>query len=424
MRLALVVMVLLVAASATAETTVDELVASALTGHPELASIDERVDALDHAIRQTSAWPDAMVATEYSNMPILAPWPGNHPMSGIQLKLTQTVPFPTKFFARAEAATAERDAAVPMWAETRNRIESQVRTLVVRWRLARVLRGVTEQHIAAVDRLLVTVRSKYEIGRVELHDLVRLEVLRDRLDDDLTELDRQSDAIVATLNAVAQRPAGTALDLTATLDDVETIDSDVATLLGQAKADRPMLQGIEKSAAAERARARALRNEVWPDVTAWAGYRIRIASGADPGDNFVTAGVSVPLPWSSAFVGWEEKALALESRARSEQARKAAVELQLQGELDAALVRQRRAVERAKVYETTLIPGAKRTLEAAFSSYQVDRAGFAELFSAELDALEFERVAAHARAEAAQATIDIDTLTGRYAARAEEGKTP
>ncbi len=405
-------------------TDVNALIEGAIAGHPDVEAANQRIEALGHAIPQAWVWPDAMVATEYSNMPVLAPWPGNHPMSGIQLKVSQTVPFPYKFWARAGAAEAVRDAAVPMKDEAANQIAGRVHMLVVQWRLSRALRGVTERHLEAAEQLLDAVRVKYELGRVEQHDLIRLEVLRDKLADDLVELDRRRDAIAAALNAAAQREPGAPLQLGSEIPIPDAAELDVVRLVEVARQNRPVLAALRGSATAERAQASAMRSEKWPDVTAWAGYRVRLPAGADPGNNFLTAGVSVPIPWASALWKWEEKAQAHEARARSEDARRQGVELNLRGELDAAVVRYQRAIEKSEVYGAKLIPGAQKTLEAAFGSYQVDRAGFAELFSAELTVLEYERAELNARAEAATAAIAIDMLTGRFAPSGEKDTQP
>ncbi len=393
----------------------------ALAGHPTLRAADEQIDALGHAVPASWVWPDTVVGTEYSNMPILTPWPGNHPMSGVQLKVTQKVPFPTKFWARADAAEAARDAAVPLRAEAAGQIVGRVRGLVLQWQRLSVLAGVTAQHRAAVAQMLDVVRVKYELGRVEQHELIRLEVLRDRLDDDHRELIDKRRAVEALLNAAAQRPAGTPLDVPADIAVPDQAELDVATLLEEARAHRPLLAAMRESATAERAQAGAMRAEMWPDVTAWAGYRVRLPSGADPGNNFVSAGIAVPIPWSSALWQWEERAQAHDAKARAEDARRAGAELSLRGEIEAATVRYRRARERARVYDEQLLPGAQKTLEAAFASYQVDRAGFADLFAAELTVLDFERVACEARAEAAAAAIALDVLTGRTVPTPDEG---
>ena len=400
---------------------VDALVQSALAAHPSLNAIDAQIDALDHAIAQTSTVPDPIVGVEYSNMPLLTPWPGNHPMSGVQLKLSQKILWPTKLGARADAARAARDALRPSLDEVRNNLESKVRTLAVKWRLTRALRVITVDHIAAIDRLIEAVRVKYEVGRVEQYDLLRLEVLKQKLQDDLTEFDRRADAIAGTLNAVAQRPASAPLELGAQIPIPERGDESVQALLDAAAEDRPLLRRIAAMAHTKRVRAGSLRTEKWPDVTAWLGYRFRAGVGTDPGADFLTAGISVPIPWSSALYGFEEKARSLESDARSDDAKRADALLKIRGDIDSTLVVYKRAKERAAIYRDQLMPGAKKTLEAAFASYQVDRAGFAELYSAELDALNFERVAVRARAEAATASIKLDTLIGRYAKRSAQG---
>ena len=44
--------------------------------------------------------------------------------------------------------------------------------------------------------------------------------------------------------------------------------------------------------------ARRATREGYPNISAWFAYTIRVAAGMDPGTNFITMGVGMPLPLS------------------------------------------------------------------------------------------------------------------------------
>ena len=51
------------------------------------------------------------------------------------------------------------------------------------------------------------VRVKYEVGKVGQHHLLRLQVLVNKLKDDLSNFDRDDGALVETINATLRRSA-------------------------------------------------------------------------------------------------------------------------------------------------------------------------------------------------------------------------
>lgn len=137
----LLLSLLLLSPAAEAPASADALVVATRAQHPDLEAVDARLSALAQAERRSWAWSDPMVGVEYSNMPVLAPWPGNHPMSGVQLKVQQAVPFPTKLSSRAAAAAAEQHALEPLLHEAKNRLAASVRRRFVRYERAGVRRA-------------------------------------------------------------------------------------------------------------------------------------------------------------------------------------------------------------------------------------------------------------------------------------------
>jgi outer membrane protein TolC len=73
-----------------------------------------------------------------------------------------------------------------------------------------------------------------------------------------------------------------------------------------------------------------------------------------------------------------------------------------------------RAAQKAETYESELVALAHRALDSTFAAYRVGRAGFGQLYQAEVALLELERGAIRARVEAAVAATRLVTLTGRW----------
>ena len=276
--------------------------------------------------------------------------------------------------------------------------------------LTRQLRDVTRENVQLARDFVDVVRGRVETGTAAQHELLRLRVLVGRLEDDLRSFDRDEVSLTAGINATLHRgidvpvptPARTA---------VEEPTEDATTFSQRAEKERPLLRRYSAVHDTYLASARRARREGYPDVTLWAGYRVRTQAGADPGRDFVSFGVSVPLP------------LSYDRRSRSESRhdeRMAAAALQdraaaldgIRGDLGRVVADWRRAVQEARTYRKELIPEARMSLDSVYASYRVGRADFASLFQAELELLNFERTARTAETAAAQARVDAEAMVG------------
>jgi cobalt-zinc-cadmium efflux system outer membrane protein len=388
-------------AAAPALASPDDVARAVLEANPELAAIQERISALEHAVPQAGVWTDPRASVDYSNVPFSAPYPGGHPMAGVQFGLQQTFPFPGKTGARTAVAESRVATGRDELAERRVQLAGMVRDLYHQLALTRQLRVVTERHIALVSELAAAVRARYETGGAPQHDLLQLYVLRDRLTDDLDDFTRRDREISAALLATAHLPPDTPI-ATPEVTPLPSAPPSLAELVARAKDERPLLRQLADQAKTASLAAGRAEVEKRPDVTLSLGYRYRRQSGADPGDDFFSAGVSIPLPWFWNDRRWGELAQEERAKERSFESDRAARLDDIRGRLDAALARWRRADEKARIYERELFPEQQRTLESALASYRVGRAEFETLYRAELELLDFEPSARRGRTRRAR----------------------
>jgi cobalt-zinc-cadmium efflux system outer membrane protein len=242
-------------------------------------------------------------------------------------------------------------------------------------------------------------------------------VLGQKLRDDLKAFDRDEKSLLATLNATLHRPLAQAIVTPSKLQALAA-PKDLAPLQARARRERPLLRQLSARARTARAVARRAAREGYPDITAWLGYRFRVASGADPGTDFVTLGVSVPLPFSYArrFGSQRRESQAL---ARAVEAQRSATIDLIGGALARARARWQRAAQKAESYQRKLMPLAHRALDATFAAYQVDRADFASLYQAELALLDFERAIRRARIATHIERATVRALVGASGLRQE-----
>jgi outer membrane protein TolC len=347
---------------------------------------------------------------ELSNLPVTRPLLDSHPMAGVQMKLSQRLPGPGEPAARAALADGRVRLSERSIDEAANALRGEVRRGYWQLALIRQLRGLTEAHIDQVDGLVQAVRARYEVGAVAPHDLLQLELRRDRLAQQVLDLDQQEAELLALLNGALARDPGTPIGTPERTPVVGLPGT--AQSRREALEDNPKLALLDHQAGVGRLEAERARIERAPSPSVWLGYRVRVAQdNGDPGTNFVSAGLSVPLPAASSR-RWKAEELAAGQRTRAAEQAGEATRVRLTASLAAVESRYDRAVARAHAWRDQLVPAADATLRSTLSAYRVDRAGFSDLIRAEIELLDLQRELRRSEAEAAVARVGVETLLG------------
>jgi outer membrane protein TolC len=391
----------------------EQLAAEALAANPSLEVRRERIAALASLAGAAGTWSDPVLGFEYSNVPVDSLALDEHPMSALQLQAQQTLPPWGWSRLREEAAESRTLASEHALTEAESQLRREVFALFWRLTLSRMLEGVTREHVARAEELLRAARARYETGSAGQHEILRLEVLRDRLRDDLGEFARNDRELGAALARTLSRPADAVFATPRQLEPTP-VSGNPADWVALARDRRPELKRLEESVRTAEAAAELARVDAIPDLTLWLRYRVRTVDTAlDSGTDQVAAGVSVPIPWGSWKRSRAEHGAQLAS-ARGSRARHAAEFDRIESQLTAIHARWSRAFEQAAVYSTALTPSARAALETSLADYTVGRASFATLYEAEVDLLELEKtllaaiVRTHIEAAAARAVIGSD----------------
>jgi len=372
------------------------LATMAVEANPAIKSIEQQIYALGHKAEAAVIWNDPVFLVEYSNVPWDSWALGDSPMSGVQFKLQQKLTLPGKNDRRSEVVQGEMKVKRWQLLEKKNQLKALVKKIYWNIALVRQLRNINQRHIKLVDQLLDAIRVKYQVGKIGQHDLLGLDVFKKKLIDDLGDFDQKERELSAALNAALHREGSTAVNTPDDFTEVYTNER-TSALLGLAEKHRPLLLEVRARSGWQRLAAEQAGYEKWPDISVWAGYRARAPAGADPGTDFFSVGLSVPLPFDYTGHADAMREQHLSSAAAADESYRAALD-QIRAAIESSLAVWQRASQKATSYKHSIIPGADSTLKSTLAAYQADRADFASLYRAELQLLQFERAAIVAKA--------------------------
>ncbi|MBW2274306.1 MAG: TolC family protein [Deltaproteobacteria bacterium] len=391
------------------------LAAEAIRANPGVEAMRARAEELAKLAEVAGTWRDPSFGIEYLNAPVDSFRIDDSPMSGLQFQLKQKLPEwgwskASKEVARRRSAASRHGAA-----EAEVQLRRNVEQLFWRLSLSNMLREVTREHLERTSDLLDAVRTHYEVGHAGQSAVLRLTILRDRLADDLGDFERADRKLSAGLNQALARPQQNRFETPLRASPL-AVEGGASAWLTQAKAQRPELARIREEVEVERRAAELARISIRPDFDLWFKYRLRtVDTPLDDGTDFITLGVSLPIPWNSRKRGLGEEAARLEG-ARGARARLASALDAVESELIAIEATWQRAHEKATRYHEALIPAAHATLEMTLSDFSVGRADFSSLYESEVTLLQLEKtylaatIETHLQRADARATVGLTTL--------------
>ncbi len=392
--------------------SVEELVATALSRNRKLEALTLEIDALHHKLTQAGAWSDPKLVFAYQNVPWDSFALDQEPMSMLLVRVEQTVPFFGKTEKREAVVRKQTVAKRYEHEELKSQLSALVKRAYYQLALTRQIKTITEKHLVLIEQLITAVRVKYEVGRAAQSDLLRLQILRDRLKDNIEDFDRQDREFTASINASLHRDVATPIDTPDSLE-LNKLSYSITDLKKIALANTPRLKQLKAQAAVQRSAADLADSEAIPDPTFFISYALRseLENGGG-GRDLVTLGVGIPIPVFSGSRYHAEVEDATAS-ARAIDSRRNALVDTISSALAQAHAKWQRAHDQLNRYRSQLVSDAHKALDATFSSYQVDQAGFTSLYEAQLELLEFEKTIRVATVQGLLARTTIEQLIGR-----------
>ena len=379
--------------------TLTAAVAEALRANPDLVALRRDYDAARAAVPGARFLDAPMLETQVWGWPVTTLNPTRTDM--YMFMAEQELPGRGKRVARELVAEREADMSQRQIAVRANEIVNDVKQAYVELLLARATAALYDQQTPVLRDIADAATLRYASGHTGQHDTVKSIVELGRLQSDVVEWHARMRTAEARLTTLLGRADDEPLPALAPAD-LPPLDIFNAETIALQR--HPEVLMASAAVAREEAELARLRGERKPDFVVGGGYMLQ-PGGA--GAWTARAGVSWPnAPWSRGRLNTEIDAQ--DKIVAAARAHRDAVVSGVRRSIREATARLDAARERAQLLETNVIPHAEHDFDVVRTSYEVGRAGFADLLESQRTLLSTRMDVVAARAEVQRAVADFD----------------
>jgi outer membrane protein TolC len=390
--------------------TVESLLEYAKARNPDYAAMRAEADAAQERIQPAGALADPVLRIELENVTNFGSEARPNLLPGrvgdTKYTLMQPLPFWGKRDLKRAAAEAEAEAAQGRAELTWSEQAARIKASFAQYAAVSQLIGLTREVIDLINRVEAIAQTRYASGLVPQQDAIRVQVERSAMRSELIQMETEQHHAVSRLNALLARPAHAPLATpTQTRPMPSAAKLDYAALEQRLRERNPQLFADDaKVRAAEKNRDLVYRNR-YPDATlgvAPVQTRTRV------NDWGLMLEFNIPLQQASRR-SQEREAEKMLDAARE---RKNASANQLLADLSENLSGIDAAMRMERLAQTSLLPQAELTFQAALAGYETGKVDFATLLDAQRQIRNARQSIIKTQAEQQARLADIERLIG------------
>ena len=396
--------------STTPGATLESLLTLARERHPELRVMQLEAEAAAQRVGPAGALPDPMLGIELrdatnemtgGNLSLL---PGR--VGSTRYQLRQSFPAWGQRDARRAAAQAGADEASLRIGATWADLALRVKTAYARWQQVHATLAQLHEILALTNRFEAVAQARYASALAPQQDAIRAQVERTGVATEIALLEAEQASLRVRINGLLARPLQAAL----APPQGDAPPPVPARLDATALRERVLARNAQL--AVEEARVRAAQKN--KDVV-WSNRYPTFTVGVAPvqtrkriSEWELMFEINIPLQQATRRAD-ESQAQAMLAAAQARQEAAANELLALLGEQIAALEAARQV---ESITQTSLLPQASLTLQAALAGYETGKLDFATVLEAQRQVRSAQLNLIRTRAEARMRLAEIERLLG------------
>ncbi|MDH4223416.1 MAG: TolC family protein, partial [candidate division Zixibacteria bacterium] len=185
--------------------SLDSLIAEALRSNSDLKSAEYRYKAFEAKVPQSGALPNPMFQVTVSNLSTDSWSLGKAPMSGTELMLSQTIPFPGKQGLARKATLNLARKTKEDYQSVQNFILSQLKQNYYQLYLLHKSIGITRENKKLLENFTSIAQTRYSVGKGLQQDVLKAQVEVSKMIDELISLEEMKKTTQARINILLNR---------------------------------------------------------------------------------------------------------------------------------------------------------------------------------------------------------------------------
>jgi cobalt-zinc-cadmium efflux system outer membrane protein len=387
---------LAIAASARADMTLSNAIATALAGNPELKSAREQITAASGRAQQARVWENPELELSAEDVPIND---GGLSKAKNMIGVSQTVPFPGKKSLDGQISQRGITAAEGEYLLHERDLVRSVKTTFYRALAAEQKTQVTTELVALSESLANAAGKRVERGAAGAQESLRAEIELERARADLAAVKRDLNETHQALAALLGKPGDSLGALRGTLS------ADIPAAVTNATSSHPVLRVAEAKRNQSELELRRARLDPYPDV------KFGVAGGYDGATDeaLMEFRISLPLPLLDRSQGRKREARALAEIARHDLS---ATAQRLTRDRAVAVLRLQTARAQVETYRDRILPKAEEALKLVRGGFEAGKFGFLDLLDTQRTLAETRLAYLDRLLELNLAIADLETLAG------------
>lgn len=375
--------------------------------NPALAAANASARAVAERVPQVGGLPDPRLSIGFANLPTESFSLDEDPMSQIQVGISQALPYPGKLALQEGAAEQRAQAAAHGSSDTRLQL---VREIKMHWWQLFYYDHALEANAsnkALFQQQYETAQTLYTVGQGQQQDVLLIQLELARLDEEALRLRQMREQAAIQLNALLNQAPLTPVRLHAQRKASLPELPDINQLQQSAQVSRPDLHARLAQVNAARAMRDLSARDQYPDFSVGAVYGRR-----DGRDDLASIKFSMSLP---IYAGRKQSKAEDQRRAELIAAQQQLREAQSQAaaQVAAAIARYRLARDQVELFDDSILPHARQTVEALLAGYQVNKVDFFKLVKAQTGLHDYETRYWQAYSNAQQALAELSAAVGK-----------
>lgn len=387
--------------------TLAALVAELERANPELAAARRDVDVRVARILPAGAPPDPTLSVGYMGGLFRPFFPTSRAEGGFQqFAATQEIPYPGKLALRTRVAASEADAERWNYEDRRRQIEAGLKTAYFDYVFVDRSIGIVRRNKELLEQFRQIAEAQFGVGKGLQQDVLQAQLDISMLLERLTMLERERGMLQARINALLYRAPDTPVPANLAFA-VHTLDEPLEALRARVAEQYPALKRDERTLDRGQQALALARKEVLPDFAV--NFTSQRPASGMPWMYGVDFMIKIPLFWQRKQRPLiAEATAALESGKRTRESTWAMGVAQVTEEYLAATTSARLQT----LYEDSVLPQARLTLESSLAAYRVGRVDFLTVLTNFMKVLQYEVSYEEQTARHRQAIARLEPLVG------------